>query len=42
PIRAEIRAALAVTTGVKPVPPGSLPRSEYKSKLVDYSDAEGE
>jgi phenylacetate-CoA ligase len=42
PIRDEIRAVLAVTTDVKPVPPGSLPRSEYKSKLLDYSEAEGE
>jgi phenylacetate-CoA ligase len=42
PIREEIRALLAVTTEVKIVPPGSLPRSEYKSKLLDYSDAEGE
>ncbi|HEX6298585.1 MAG TPA: AMP-binding protein [Burkholderiales bacterium] len=42
PIRDEIRAVLAVTTDVNPVPPGSLPRSEYKSKLLDYSEAEGE
>jgi phenylacetate-CoA ligase len=42
PIRDEIRAVLSVTTDVRPVPSGSLPRSEYKSKLLDYSDAEGE
>ena len=41
-IRDEIRAVLAVATDVKAVPPGSLPRSEYKSKLVDFSDAGGE
>ena len=34
-----IRSALLVTTSVELVPPGALPRSEYKSKLVDYGDA---
>jgi phenylacetate-CoA ligase len=34
-IRARLREALVVTTRVEFVPWGSLPRSEYKSKLVD-------
>ncbi|HET9243621.1 MAG TPA: AMP-binding protein [Gaiella sp.] len=34
-IRARLRDALVVTTRVELVPWGSLPRSEYKSKLVD-------
>ena len=38
-IRDAIRAALSVSTQVTLVPPGTLPRSEYKSKLVDYSHA---
>jgi len=41
-IRDRIRAALSITADISIVPPGSLPRSEYKSKLVDYSDARGE
>ena len=41
-IREAIRSALLVTTEVRVVPPQSLPRSEYKSKLVDFSDARGE
>jgi phenylacetate-CoA ligase len=40
-IRDAIRAALLVSTEVQIVAPGSLPRSEYKSKLIDYSDSEG-
>jgi len=40
-IRDEIRATLLVSTEVRLVPPRSLPRSEYKSKLVDYSEAKG-
>lgn len=37
-----IRATLSVSADVKLVPAGTLPRSEYKSKLVDYSEAGGE
>ena len=40
-IRDAIRAALLVTTEVRLVAPRSLPRSEYKSRLVDFSEAEG-
>jgi len=40
-IREQIRNTLLVTTDVRLVPPRSLPRSEYKSKLIDYSEAEG-
>ncbi len=39
-IRQRIRDKLVVTTEIVPVPWGSLPRSEYKSKLIDYSEAE--
>jgi phenylacetate-CoA ligase len=35
-IQADIRAKLVVTTEIKLVPYGTLPRSEYKSKLVDH------
>jgi phenylacetate-CoA ligase len=38
-IKREIRAALIISTEIKLVPPGTLPRSEYKSKIVDYIDA---
>lgn len=38
-IRERIRETLSVTTRVELVPWGSLPRSDYKSKLVDRSDA---
>jgi len=38
-IRARIREALLVTTSVTVVPAGGLPRSDYKSKLVDWSAA---
>jgi phenylacetate-CoA ligase len=34
-----IRDALVFTPDVKLVKPQSLPRSEYKSKLVDFSEA---
>jgi phenylacetate-CoA ligase len=34
-IRGRLREKLVVTTDIELVPPGSLPRSEYKSKLVD-------
>lgn len=38
-IRKRVREALLVTTEVELAPIGSLPRSDYKSKLVDWSDA---
>jgi hypothetical protein len=38
----EIRGKLLVNTQITLVAPRSLPRSEYKSKLLDYSDAGGE
>ena len=38
-IAREIRAALLFTPEVRLVPALSLPRSEYKSKLLDYSEA---
>jgi phenylacetate-CoA ligase len=34
-IRARIREKLLVTTEIELAPAGSLPRSEYKSKLVE-------
>jgi phenylacetate-CoA ligase len=40
-IERRIRDKLLVTTQVMLVPFGSLPRSDYKSKLVDWSDAIG-
>ena len=39
-IAMEIRAKLVVTTEVTLVPYGTLPREEYKAKLVDFSQAE--
>jgi phenylacetate-CoA ligase len=39
-IRRRIRETLLVATAVELVPRGSLPRSDYKSKLVDWTDAE--
>jgi phenylacetate-CoA ligase len=39
-ITAEMRSRLLVTTDVHLVPYGTLPRETYKSKLIDYSDAE--
>ena len=41
-IQEEIREHLLVAAEVALVPPRSVPRSEYKSKLVDFSDAGGE
>ncbi|HEY1289555.1 MAG TPA: phenylacetate--CoA ligase family protein [Burkholderiales bacterium] len=38
-IAAEIRAALTFSAQVRMVAPESLPRSDYKSKLVDFSGA---
>ena len=38
-IAAELRNTLTFTPEVRLVPPQSLPRSDYKSKLVDYSEA---
>ncbi len=38
-IRQRIRDKLVVTTAIELVEEGSLPRSEYKSKLIDYSEA---
>ena len=38
-IERDIRATLVVTTAVHLVPAGTLPRSEYKSKLLDFSEA---
>ncbi len=37
-IEGAIREKLVVTTRVEIVPFGSLPRTDYKTKLVDYSD----
>jgi len=38
-IRRRTRDRLVVATDIHLVPAGSLPRSEYKSKLVDFSEA---
>ena len=38
-IRARIRESLLVTTEIELLAFGSLPRSDYKSKLVDWSEA---
>ena len=38
-IAAELRNSLTFTPEVRLVPPQSLPRSDYKSKLVDFSEA---
>ncbi|HEX2200003.1 MAG TPA: hypothetical protein VHG88_15485 [Burkholderiales bacterium] len=38
-LSAEIRAALTFTAEVRMVPPQSLPRSDYKSRLVDFAAA---
>jgi phenylacetate-CoA ligase len=35
----EIRNALTFSAEIRMVAPQSLPRSDYKSKLVDYSEA---
>lgn len=39
-IRQRIRDTLVVSTEIELVPWGTLPRSDYKSKLVDWSDAQ--
>ena len=39
-LKAEIRDRLLVTTDIKLVPYGTVPRETYKSKLIDYSDAD--
>ncbi len=39
-IATEIRSRLLVTTDIRLVPYGTLPRETYKSKLIDYSDVE--
>jgi phenylacetate-CoA ligase len=38
-IAREIRGALTFSPEIRVVPPQSLPRSDYKSRLVDFSDA---
>lgn len=38
-IERHIRETLIVTTAISLVPWATLPRSEYKSKLVDFSEA---
>jgi phenylacetate-CoA ligase len=38
-IRQRIRDKLVATTAIELVEEASLPRSEYKSKLIDYSEA---
>ncbi|MHA3977015.1 hypothetical protein ACW9UR_04955 [Halovulum sp. GXIMD14794] len=38
-IRQRLREDLIVTTEIELVPFGTLPRSDYKSKLVDWSGA---
>jgi phenylacetate-CoA ligase len=38
-IAREIREALTFSPEIRVVPPQSLPRSDYKSRLVDFSDA---
>ncbi|MGH8741304.1 MAG: phenylacetate--CoA ligase family protein [Burkholderiales bacterium] len=38
-IAKEIRGALTFTPEIRMVPPQSLPRSDYKSRLVDFSEA---
>jgi phenylacetate-CoA ligase len=39
-MEADIRAVLLVSTKLELAPFGALPRSEYKSKLVDYSETQ--
>jgi phenylacetate-CoA ligase len=39
-LKSEIRARLLVTTDIDLVPYGTVPRETYKSKLIDYSDAD--
>jgi phenylacetate-CoA ligase len=38
-VQAEIRGKLVTSTAVELVPYGTLPRSEYKSRLVDFSES---
>lgn len=38
-IQKEIRAVLVVTTAITLVPHNTLPRSDYKSRILDFSDA---
>jgi phenylacetate-CoA ligase len=38
-LRARLRQRLVVATAVTVVAAGTLPRSDYKSKLVDWSEA---
>ena len=38
-IEKDIRATLLVSTRVELVSKGTLPRTDYKSKLVDFSEA---
>ncbi|MDJ0760585.1 MAG: AMP-binding protein [Woeseiaceae bacterium] len=39
-LKDEIRSRLLVTADIQLVPYGTVPRETYKSKLIDYSDAE--
>ena len=39
-LQTEIRSRLLVTTDLRLVPYGTIPRETYKSKLIDYSDVE--
>ena len=41
-IEHDIRATLVVSTAVHLAPAGTLPRSEYKSRLLDFSEAAAE
>lgn len=41
-IRQRLRDKLIVSTDIHLIPAGSLPRSEYKSRLVDYTEASDE
>ena len=41
-IQENVRERLLISTDVRLVPYGTLPRETYKSRLVDYSDAESE
>jgi len=38
-IEHDIRATLVFSAKIELVPAGALPRSEYKSKLLDFSEA---
>ena len=41
-IKAGLRDRLVASTEIELVPPGTLPRTDYKSKLVDWSSAHSE